>query len=57
MAGDPRIATALANYNIDPGKGQLVQLTAANKGGTDWYKALTRVAPTTRLGFKSLAWK
>ncbi len=49
MAGDPRIATALANYNIDPTKGQIIQVTAANKGGTDWYKAMTRVAPVTRL--------
>lgn len=50
MAGDPRIATALSNYNIDPNKGQLIQVTAANKEGTDWYKAMTRVAPTSRVG-------
>lgn len=50
MEGDPRIATALDHYNVDPGSGQLIQVTAANKTGTDWYKELTRIAPTTRLG-------
>ncbi|MBI1769631.1 MAG: TonB-dependent receptor [Bacteroidetes bacterium] len=49
FAGDPRIATALANYNVDPSKGQIIQVTAADKGGVDWYKAMTRVAPVTRL--------
>jgi TonB-linked SusC/RagA family outer membrane protein len=49
MTGDPRITTALANYNIDPSKGQIIQVVAANKAGTDWYKAMTRVAPVTRL--------
>src|SRR6218665_688479 len=47
--GDPRIATALANYNIDPSKGQIIQVVAANKSGTDWYKALTRTAPVSRI--------
>jgi len=46
--GDPRIATALANYNVDPNKGQIIQVTRANKGGTDWYKAMTRVAKVSR---------
>ncbi len=49
MAGDPRIATALANYNVDPNNGQLIQVIQANKAGTDWYKAMTRTAPTTRV--------
>jgi len=49
MSGDPRIATALANYNIDPSKPPLVQVIAANKAGTDWYKAMTRNAPVTRV--------
>ncbi|HEY5746835.1 MAG TPA: SusC/RagA family TonB-linked outer membrane protein [Chryseolinea sp.] len=49
MEGDPRIATALAHYNIDPNKGQLIQVAAANKAGTNWYKEMTRPAPTTRL--------
>jgi TonB-linked SusC/RagA family outer membrane protein len=48
FSGDPRIATALANYNIDPTKGQIIQVVQANKGGTDWYKAMTRVAPVAR---------
>jgi len=49
MEGDPRIATALANYNINPDKGQIIQVVKANRAGTDWYKAMTRVAPVTRL--------
>ncbi len=49
MTGDPRIQTALDNYNIDASKGQLIQVTAANKAGTDWYKAMTRNAPVTRV--------
>lgn len=46
--GDPAIATALANYNIDPTKGAVIQVVKANKGGTDWYKEMTRVAPVNR---------
>ncbi|WP_026953372.1 SusC/RagA family TonB-linked outer membrane protein [Algoriphagus mannitolivorans] len=41
-------------YNIDPTKGTVRQLTRAMTGeGTDWYDALTRVAPLQRhsLGF------
>jgi len=49
MEGDPRIATALANYNINPDKGQIIQVVKANRAGTDWYKAMTRVAPVTRV--------
>src|SRR5258706_4320816 len=49
MEGDPRIATALANYNINPDKGQIIQVVKSNRAGTDWYKAMTRVAPVTRL--------
>lgn len=47
--GDPRLAAALANYNIDPDKGAVVQVVKANKSGTDWYKACTRAAPVTRM--------
>lgn len=46
--GDPRIALALANYNVDPTKGATIQVVKANKGGTDWYKEMTRVAPVNR---------
>ncbi len=48
MEGDPAIATALANYNIDYSKGGIVQVVKANKAGTDWYKEMTRVAPVNR---------
>ncbi len=47
--GDPRIATALANYNINFDKGGIVQVVAANRAGTDWYKEMTRVAPLNRI--------
>lgn len=46
--GDSRIALALANYNIDPTKGSIIQVVRANKAGTDWYKEMTRVAPVNR---------
>uniref|UniRef100_UPI004048C373 SusC/RagA family TonB-linked outer membrane protein n=1 Tax=Algoriphagus sp. TaxID=1872435 RepID=UPI004048C373 len=41
-------------YNVDPSAGTIRQLTRAMTGeGTDWYAALTRMAPLTRhsLGF------
>lgn len=43
------INSALQNYNINPDNGAIVQVVQANKSGTDWYRAMTRVAPTTRL--------
>lgn len=43
------IQAATDNYNIDPSKGAIVQVVKANKAGTDWYKALTRTAPVTRI--------
>ncbi|WP_461103055.1 SusC/RagA family TonB-linked outer membrane protein [Spirosoma koreense] len=41
------------NYNVNPANGAIYNVIAANKAGTDWYKAITRVAPLTRhtLGF------
>jgi TonB-linked SusC/RagA family outer membrane protein len=49
MEGDPRIQAARDNYNVDFNKGPIVQVVKASKGdGTDWYKALTRVAPINR---------
>jgi TonB-dependent starch-binding outer membrane protein SusC len=53
--GDPRVATAIANYNVDAKNGQIIQVVAANKAGTDWYKEMTRVAPIRRysLGISS----
>lgn len=46
--GDPRIAIARENYNVEFDKGSIVQVVRANKGGTDWYDEMTRVAPVTR---------
>lgn len=43
MAGDP--ATDPSLYNIDPDKGAIYQIVKANKTGTNWYEAVTRVAP------------
>jgi TonB-dependent starch-binding outer membrane protein SusC len=48
--GQTLINTALANYNINPANGQIIQVVKAAQGaGTDWYKALTHIAPTTRV--------
>ncbi|QRR01811.1 SusC/RagA family TonB-linked outer membrane protein [Dyadobacter sandarakinus] len=40
-------------YNINPAVGKIYQVVRANKEGTDWYDAITRVAPLQRhtLGF------
>ncbi|QDK81419.1 TonB-dependent receptor [Spirosoma sp. KCTC 42546] len=42
-----------AKYNVNPANGAIYNVIAANKQGTDWYKAITRVAPLMRhtLGF------
>lgn len=32
-------------YNIDPSNGPIYQIVKANKAGTNWYEAVTRVAP------------
>jgi TonB-linked SusC/RagA family outer membrane protein len=47
LNSDPATA-ALVNpklYNIDPSKGSFYQIVKANKAGTNWYDAVTRVAP------------
>jgi TonB-linked SusC/RagA family outer membrane protein len=51
FAGDKSIDPS--KYNIDFDKGAIYQIVKANKAGTDWYDAMTRVAPVTRqsLGF------
>lgn len=43
------LTSAYTNYNVDPNNGQIIQVVPANKSGTDWYKALTRTAPTNRI--------
>lgn len=35
-------------YNVNPEAGPIYQVVRANKEGTDWYDAITRVAPLTR---------
>ncbi|SOD78027.1 SusC/RagA family TonB-linked outer membrane protein [Spirosoma fluviale] len=42
-----------AKYNINPANGAIYNVIPANKAGTDWYGAITRVAPLMRhtLGF------
>jgi TonB-linked SusC/RagA family outer membrane protein len=42
-SGDPKVDPSL--YNIDPTKGAVYQIVKANKAGTNWYDAVTRVAP------------
>ncbi len=53
VIGSIDLAAEKAKYNIDPNVGAIYQVVAANKEGTDWYKAVTRSAPVTRhtLGF------
>ncbi|WP_420151863.1 SusC/RagA family TonB-linked outer membrane protein, partial [Spirosoma sp.] len=42
-----------AKYNVNPANGAIYNVIPANKQGTDWYAAITRVAPMMRhnLGF------
>jgi TonB-linked SusC/RagA family outer membrane protein len=44
VVGQPT-ADQLAKYNIDYSKGDIYQITAANKTGTDWYHELFKSAP------------
>jgi TonB-linked SusC/RagA family outer membrane protein len=44
-----RLAEETAKYNVDYGKGPIYQIVRAATGeGTDWYDAITRVAPLHR---------
>ena len=47
------LAAEQAKYNTNPANGAIYNVIPANKQGTDWYKAITHVAPLTRhtLGF------
>lgn len=47
------LAAEQAKYNVNRSNGAIYNVIAANKQGTDWYKAITRVAPLTRhtIGF------
>ena len=48
VTGNIDLNAQKALYNVDLSKGDAYQVVAANKGGTDWYKAITRQAPVTR---------
>ena len=47
------LAAEAKNYNVNSANGAIYNVIPANKAGTDWYGAITRVAPLTRhtLGF------
>ncbi len=53
VIGTVDLAAEKLKYNIDPNAGPIYQVVRANKSGTDWYDAITRVAPIQRhsLGF------
>ena len=53
VSGPVDLAAEKLKYNVDPRNGSTYQVTAANKTGTDWYKAITHNAPVVRqtLGF------
>ncbi|PRY39306.1 TonB-linked SusC/RagA family outer membrane protein [Spirosoma oryzae] len=47
------LSSEASKYNVNSTNGAIYNVIPANKEGTDWYKAITRVAPLTRhtLGF------
>ncbi len=53
VIGTVDLAAEKLKYNVDPTRGSIYQVVKANKQGTDWYDAITRVAPIQRhsLGF------
>lgn len=53
VIGSLDLAAEKLKYNVDPSRGSIYQVVRANKQGTDWYGAITRVAPIQRhsLGF------
>jgi TonB-dependent starch-binding outer membrane protein SusC len=53
VIGSVNLDEERAKYNVDPRAGAIYQVMKANKQGTDWYDAITRVAPLQRhtLGF------
>jgi hypothetical protein len=53
VVGTVDLAAQKSRYNVDPSAGSIYQVVKANKEGTDWYDAITRVAPVSRhsLGF------
>ena len=53
VTGTVNLETERPKYNANPNAGSIYQVVRANKEGTDWYDAITRVAPLQRhtLGF------
>ena len=53
VVGTVNLDAEREKYNIDPRAGGIYQVVRANKEGTNWYDAITRVAPMMRhsLGF------
>lgn len=53
IVGNIDLEAARAKYNTNASAGAIYQVVRANKQGTDWYDAITRVAPILRqtLGF------
>ncbi|CCH54939.1 TonB-dependent receptor plug [Fibrisoma limi BUZ 3] len=50
VVGTVDLAAERAKYNVNPAAGPVYQVVRANKEGTDWYDAITRVAPVQRHG-------
>ena len=52
-ASEVDLTAEAAKYNINPANGPIYNVIPANKEGTDWWKAITRIAPLMRhnLGF------
>ncbi|MBC8154775.1 MAG: TonB-dependent receptor plug domain-containing protein, partial [Bacteroidetes bacterium] len=51
VTGSVDLAAERPKYNVNPGAGPIYQVVRANKEGTDWYDAITRVAPLQRHSF------
>lgn len=53
VRGTVNLEAEKAKYNVDPARGAIYQVVRANKEGTNWFDAITRVAPLHRhsLGF------
>ncbi|UFH56565.1 TonB-dependent receptor [Spirosoma sp. KNUC1025] len=45
------LAAEALKYNVNPANGAIYNVIPANKAGTDWYGAITRVAPLMRHNF------
>lgn len=50
VVGSVNLEAERAKYNVNPTLGPIYQVVRANKAGTDWYDAITRVAPVQRHG-------